>query len=85
VTKGAGACTQDIDIAKYICRRARRTGESEWLIRNLRSYLKGFCERRNRPEAGKISQKCCGIKYEDPALTIRALTMPRRPTLFADC
>ena len=53
-----------------------------WLIRDLQIYLNGFWNRGIRPKAGKDSQKDGGEKYEDPALTTAALTMPRRLRAF---
>jgi hypothetical protein len=53
-----------------------------WLIRDLQIYLNGFWNRGIRPKTAKDSQKDGGEKYEDPALTKPALTMPRRLRAF---
>jgi hypothetical protein len=47
------------------------------LIRDLRIYLNGFRSRGIQAKVRKDPQKAVGEKYEDPALTIRALTMMR--------
>ncbi len=54
-----------------------------WLIRDLQIYLNGSWNRGIRPKTGKDSQKAGGEKYEDPALTKPALTMPRRLRAFS--
>ena len=48
-----------------------------WLIRDLRIYLNGFWSRGIQAKVRKDPQKAVGEKYEDPAFTIRTLTMMR--------
>ncbi len=47
----------------------------QWLISNLPIYLIGFWSRRNRPKAGKDSQKDGGGKYAGPTFTIGTLSI----------
>jgi hypothetical protein len=55
-----------------------------WLISNLLIYLTGFLKCRNRPKAGKNSQKEARRKYEAGTFTTPPLTMPGEPMAFAD-
>jgi hypothetical protein len=52
----------------------RFKGAGAPLSSQLRLYLTGFLESRNRPESQKITQKVAGKKYDDSQFTTPALT-----------
>jgi len=70
-----GVKMQVVDIAELFLMRHRVKRPAGWLTQKLHIYLKGFLERRNRPETAKISQKCACSEHEAGAFTMSALNM----------